>query len=93
MFVREVPVGVMMNHLDVLARNDEGVVVVLVVNHNVVILALPGINHLHLHLSILTFADLVSVLRLALLLSQGNLNIALTFDLEELRVIYPMFAM
>ena len=69
MSVGEVPVGVMVDDLDVLARYDEGVVVVLVVNDNVPVVSVHLVTHnyINVDLPILTSTDLVSVLSIALL--------------------------
>ena len=85
MSVGEVPVGVVVDHLDVLARNDQGVVVILVVNHNVPVGIGASVhpvthNYINVDLPILTSTDLVSMLGVALL-SQRHFHISLTFNL------------
>ena len=84
MSVGEVPVGIVVDDLDVLAGDDESVVVVLVVYHDVPLRS-PDLAVLHHHINVdlpvLTSADLVTVLGLTRL-TQRHLHIALTLDLK-----------
>ena len=82
--VGQVSVGVVVDDLDVLAGDDEGVVVVLVVYHDIPLRS-PGLAVLHHHVDVdlpaLAPADLVAVLSLTRL-AQRHLHIALTLDLK-----------
>ena len=84
MLVSKILAIIVMNNLEILSRDDQCVVVVLVVYHDVSLRS-PGLavlnHHVNVDLPALAPADLVAVLGLTRL-AQRHLHIALTLDLK-----------